>query len=125
MATSYQDLIAWQKAMDLVEAVYRSTRSWPKDELYGLTTQVRRASVSIPAKVAEGKGRIGPKEFAHHLSIAHGSLCEMETHLQIGRRLGYLLDEELRELLARAKEVGRLILGLLRSLRPFDHRPDA
>jgi four helix bundle protein len=86
---NYRDLIAWQKAMDLVEGVYRTTRSWPKEELYGLTNQVRRAAVSVPANVAEGQGRRSSQEFPHHVSIAHGSLREVETHLLISRRLGY------------------------------------
>jgi four helix bundle protein len=78
---SYQDLTAWQRAMDLVEAVYRATQSWPREELYGLTNQARRAAVSVPANIAEGKGRFGPAEFLHHLSMATGSLHETETHL--------------------------------------------
>jgi four helix bundle protein len=80
---SYQDLTAWQKAMDLVEAVYRATQQWPRDELYGLTNQARRAAVSVPANIAEGKARFGPSEFFHRLSIALGSLHETETHLLI------------------------------------------
>jgi four helix bundle protein len=125
MAASYRDLIAWQKAMDMVEGVYRATRSWPRDEIYGLTSQVRRAAVSVPANVAEGKGRIGSAEFAHHLSMAHGSLCEMETHLQLGHRLGYLTEVELGQLLSQAQEVGRLLQGLIRSLRSTPRRPEA
>ena len=114
---SYRDLIAWQKAMDLVEMVYRATRDWLKDELYGLTNQVRRSAVSVPSNVAEGKGRIGINEFMHHLSIAHGSLCELETHLMIARRLAYVDEPTLQPLLSQAAEFGRLIHGLIRGLR--------
>ncbi len=82
---SYGDLIAWQKVMDLVSEVYRVTKDWPREEMFGLTSQVRRSAVSIPSNIAEGQGWTGPKEFVHHLSIAHGSLCEAETQLIIAR----------------------------------------
>jgi four helix bundle protein len=114
---SYQDLTAWQRAMDLVEAVYRATQSWPREELYGLTNQARRAAVSVPANIAEGKGRFGPAEFLHHLSMATGSLHETETYLLIARRLGYIDQRARTGLLAQSAEVGRLISGLMRSLR--------
>ena len=123
MIQSYRDLIAWQKAMDLVVGVYEVTRSWPKDEIYGLTNQVRRAAVSIPANVAEGKGRAGANEYHHHLSIAHGSLCELETQLQIAHRLGYLDETRLNPLLETSSEVGRIIQGIMRKLRPTPQRP--
>ncbi len=113
---SYQDLIAWQRAMDFVESVYRATRSFPKDELYGLTSQIRRSSVSVPSNIAEGQGRRAKAEFHHRLSIAHGSLCEAETQLMIGGRLAYLGPSDLQRLLAQAGEVGRLITGLSNSL---------
>ena len=76
---SYRDLIVWQKAMDLVEDVYKKTKGFPREELYGLTSQLRRAVVSVPSNNAEGQGRNSTKEFLHHLSIAYGSLCEVET----------------------------------------------
>jgi four helix bundle protein len=114
---SYRDLTAWQRAMDLAEAVYRSTQSWPRDELYGLTNQARRAAASVPANIAEGKGRYGAAEFLHHLSIAKGSLHEMETHLLLGQRLGYMPAADAESLLTHSAEVGRLLTGLIRSLR--------
>jgi four helix bundle protein len=103
--------------MDLAEEVYRVTQSWPRDELYGLTNQVRRAAVSVPANVAEGKGRYGTAEFLHFLSIARGSLHEMETHLLLGQRLGYSTQQQVTALLGQSDEVGRLLAGLVRSLR--------
>ena len=121
---SYQDLVVWQKAMDLVEMVYRSTRDWPREERFGLTDQVRRAVVSVPANVAEGQGRTGPKEFLHHLSIAKGSLHEVETLLLIARRLEYTSEATIQELMRQTTEVGRLLLGLIRSLRPSPARPE-
>jgi four helix bundle protein len=113
---NYRELIVWQKALDLVEFVYLLTRKFPKDELYGLTSQMRRASVSVPANIAEGQGRKGTGEFLHFLSISHGSLREVETHGFIAARLQYILDEDLKQLLDRCSEVGRLLNGLSNSL---------
>src|SRR3954468_12430988 len=90
----YRDLIAWQKAMDLVEQVYRLTRAFPREELYGLTNQVRRASVSIPSNIAEGQGRGVGGEFAHHLRIANGSRQEVETQILLGVRLGFIIEAD-------------------------------
>ncbi|MEI6775821.1 MAG: four helix bundle protein [Chloroflexales bacterium] len=113
---TYQELIAWQKAMDLVVAVYEQTRAFPKEETYGLTNQLRRAAVSIPSNIAEGQGRNSTKQFQHFLSIAYGSLQEVETQLLIARRLQYLTAEQTDPLLLQCAEVGRIINGLVRSL---------
>ena len=118
---SYQELIVWQKAMDLVVAVYEQTQAFPKTEIYGLTNQLRRASVSIPSNIAEGQGRNSTKQFRYFLSIAYGSLQEVETQLFIAKRLQYLTAEQTDPLLAQCAEVGRLINGLLRSLPVPDH----
>ena len=115
-AKNYQDLIVWQKAMDLVVEVYRATKQFPKEELYGLTSQLRRAIVSVPSNIAEGQGRRSAKEFLQFLSIAHGSLREIETQLMIARRIDYLSAEALGPLLNLAAEVGRLLQGLSNSL---------
>jgi four helix bundle protein len=112
----FRDLLAWQRAMDLVEVVYRTTHIWPKEELYGLTNQVRRAVVSVPANIAEGQGRNAAKEFAYFLAIAKGSLCEVETLLMIAERLGYRDSVTTEDLLARITEIGRLLYGLRQSL---------
>jgi four helix bundle protein len=112
----YKDLIAWQKAMVLVRSVYELTKTWPQHEQFGLTNQVRRAAVSIPSNIAEGKGRSGMREYSHHLSVAHGSLCEVETQLLIAQDLGYVADQQCAPVLQQAAEVGRLLRGLLRSL---------
>ena len=116
MAQNYRDLIAWQKAMDLVEAVYAATASFPSDERFGLTSQVRRAVVSVPSNIAEGQGRRSRNEFVHFLSVAHGSLREVETQLLIAMRLHYLDEGTGESVLAVSDEVGRLISGLARSL---------
>ncbi len=113
---SYQDLVAWQKARLLVRDVYRLTRRWPKDEQFLLTMQVRRAAISIPSNIAEGQGRLGVKEFAHHLSIAHGSFCELENQLIIAQDLEFLSEQDGAVILAEAAEVGRLLRGLMRSV---------
>lgn len=93
MGRSYKDLVAWQKSMDLVTAIYKAAAGFPKDELFGLTSQLRRAAVSIPSNVAEGQGRLSEKEFRHFLGQARGSLMEVETQLQIAANLGYLTEE--------------------------------
>jgi len=113
---TYRELVAWQKAMDLVQAVYRTTGQFPKDELYGLTAQLRRAAISLPSNIAEGQGRNSRPEFLQFLSIAYGSLRELETQLLIAERLGYMGERELDLLMTSAGEVGRLINGLARSL---------
>ena len=119
----YRDLAVWQKAMDLVEAVYRATQHWPREEVYGLTNQARRAAVSVPANIAEGQGRRGATEMLHHLSIADGSLHELETHLLIAQRLRYLDGATATILLAQTAEVGRILGGLMRGMRePGDRR---
>jgi four helix bundle protein len=113
---NYRDLETWQKAMDMVQEVYEATRDFPKEEIYGLRSQIRRAVVSIPSNIAEGQGRESVKDFLRRLSIAYGSLCETETQIVIAGRLGYIKDDASEKLMLRAGEVGRLINGLTRSL---------
>jgi four helix bundle protein len=112
----YQELIAWQKAMDLVEEVYTATRRFPREEIYGLTSQVRRAAVSIPSNIAEGQGRRTTADFIRHLSIAYGSLLELETQVLIATRLRYLPPENCNNVIHKAGEVGRILNGLMSSL---------
>jgi four helix bundle protein len=113
---SYRELIAWQKAMDMVASVYEVRRRFPKEEMFALTLQVRRASVSIPSNIAEGQGRGIGKEFCHHLRIAYGSLREVETQLLIADRLGYLPVRKIDSLLEQSSEVGRLVNGLMKAV---------
>ena len=114
---TYRHLVVWQRAMELVDALYRLADDWPRDELFALTSQARRAVVSIPANIAEGQGRSGVRESLHHLSIAHGSLCEVETLLLIAQRRGYGDGPTTERVLAQADEVSRLIQGTMRGLR--------
>lgn len=113
---NYQDLVAWQKAMGLVEAVYEATTSMPAGERFGLTAQMRRAAVAVPANIAEGQGRRTRGAFAHHLSIAHGSIRELETHAMLAGRLQMLPEAAVADIVTRTSEVGRLITGLSKSL---------
>jgi four helix bundle protein len=113
---NYSELIAWQKAMDLVATIYMVSKQFPNEEIYGLTSQVRRAAVSVPSNIAEGQGRRSTKEFLHHLSIAHGSLREVETQILIAERLSYIKHTEVTQLIELAGDVGRLINGLYNSL---------
>jgi four helix bundle protein len=114
---SYQELIAWQKAIDLGVVIYEATRAFPREELFGLTSQLRRASVSIPSNIAEGQGRHSANEFVRFLHIAQGSLQEVETQLMIAKRLCYLNEEQHRVLLVRCAEIARLLNGLVRSIQ--------
>ncbi len=114
---SYRDLETWQQAMALVMEVYRVTKIFPKEELFGLTSQLRRATVSIPSNIAEGQGRTSTKEFLHHLAIAYGSLCEAETQLLIGRQLEYMNQQDYGNITELTARVGRLINGLSNSLQ--------
>jgi four helix bundle protein len=114
---SFRDLRVWQEGMKLAREVYRGTANFPKHELYGLTQQIRRAAVSIPSNIAEGKGHRSDKEFAHFLFHARGSLLEPQTQLLIAEELQYLSKEETQRLLAGAEGVGRALSGLINSLR--------
>ena len=114
MSQHYRDLLVWQKAIALVTEIYRLTQGFPREELYGLTSQIRRAAVSIPSNIAEGQGRLTRGEFRQFLGQARGSYAELETQLIIAENLGYLSQAgNLTENLA---EVGRLLNGLLTSL---------
>jgi four helix bundle protein len=90
MIKDYRDLIAWQKAMELVESIYRMTKTFPQEEIYSLSNQMRRAAISIPSNIAEGHGRKSTKVFLHFLSVAYGSLKEVETQVFISLRLNYI-----------------------------------
>ena len=113
---NYQELIAWQKAMDLVVEVYTVSKSFPREEVYALTSQLRRAAVSIPSNIAEGQGRRTTADFLRHLSISYGSLREVETQMLIATRLHYLTERRCQDVLKVAAEVGRLLNGLMSSL---------
>ena len=114
---SYRDLMVWQKGIDLVVICYQLSRKLPPSEVYGLAAQIQRAAVSIPANVAEGHGRRHLGDYLRHLSVANGSLKELETHLLIAQRLGFLKEDLVAPALSRAEELGRMLVGLSRELR--------
>jgi four helix bundle protein len=113
MSTDYKQLAVWQRAMDLVREVYRSTRSFPREELFGLSSQMRRAAVSVPSNIAEGKGRYSQKELLQFLYKARGSLMELETQICIARDLDYLDEGSGQTLSTRTTEVTRILNGLI------------
>jgi four helix bundle protein len=120
---SYQDLEVWQKAMDLVVLCYKITEKFPKNETYGLASQLQRAAISIPANIAEGRHRQHSKEFLQHLSIVYASLAELETHIQIAGRLDYINQNQIDDILNKTAELGRMLNGLRRSIDKKIH-PD-
>jgi four helix bundle protein len=113
----YRELVVWQKAVVLVTEVYRATSSFPKTEIYALTSQIHRAAVSIPSNIAEGQGRNSTRDFLNFLSVAKGSLMELETQLTIARQLGYLEEPHENHLLGFTAEVSRMLSGLRSSLK--------
>jgi four helix bundle protein len=114
---SYRDLVAWQKAVELVTEIYRLTHAFPKEEMFGLMSQMRRAAVSIPSNIAEGHGRLSRKEYIYFLGNARGSLAELETQIIIARNLGFLEEAVMNRVLDQAGELGRILNGLLASIR--------
>ena len=112
---TYSDLQVWQGAMDLAEEIYRITRSFPREETYGLTIQLRRAAVSVPSNIAEGKGRSSDKELSQFLCHSRGSLFEIETQINLAQRLGYLDKQKAEAVLRKTVRVGQLLNGLLRA----------
>jgi four helix bundle protein len=113
----HENLDVWKRAIDFVLSVYKETESLPRDERFGLTSQIRRASVSIPANIAEGAARTSPKEFANFLSIAQGSASEVETELLIAHRLGYINEAAYVKLRGDIDDISRMITGLNQYLK--------
>jgi four helix bundle protein len=113
---SYRDLEVWQKAMDLVMECYEMTKAFPKAEIFGLSSQLQRAAVSVLANIAEGHARQHTKEFLQGLSIAYASLAEVETHILIAERLKYVNSSQSMKLMDKTAELGRMLNGLRRSL---------
>ena len=118
LVKSYQDLIVWQKSMELVERVYRMTKVFPVEERYGLSTQIQRAAVSIPSNIAEGHARQSNAEYRNFLSIAQGSRAEVETQTLIAVRLGYVTGPQVETILALLVELSKMLSTLQRKLDP-------
>ena len=113
---SYRDLIVWQKAMELVVRVYHMTKVFPPDERFGLTSQVRRAAISIPSNIAEGHARNSTKEYRNFLSIAQGSTAEVETQTMIAVRLGYVSEKQTETILEISSEISRMLAAIKKKL---------
>ncbi|MBE0503755.1 MAG: four helix bundle protein [Desulfuromonadales bacterium] len=116
---NHKDLDVWQRSMDLVVTVYEVTRSWPKEELFGITSQVRRAAVSVPSNLAEGAGRSSKADFNRFLTISQGSLAEVETQLEIARRIGFSGDFQ--QMQQHIDSIRRMLIGLQKCLVGHDN----
>jgi four helix bundle protein len=117
MGKSFRDLVVWQRAMQLTVAVYRLTQGFPREEQYGLTSQIRRSVISIPSNIAEGQGRGNAGEFRQFLAIARGSTCEVQTQLEIARALNFGSPQMIDEAEALSDEVRKMLFGILDSLK--------
>jgi four helix bundle protein len=114
---THRDLDVWKKSVSLVTSIYEITKSFPKEEIYGLTNQIRRAAVSVPSNIAEGSARQGNKEFIQFLYIALGSLTELGTQLIIASNLKYLSEESFISLMSKQKEIGKMLIVLIRYIK--------
>jgi four helix bundle protein len=116
MAQDFKELVVWQKAIDLTVSVYKLTRKFPADEIYGLTSQMRRASVSVASNIAEGRGRISDGEFRQFLGVARGSVCEVLTQVHVAKALGFGNEGALEEVELLSNEVSKMLLSLIKRL---------
>ena len=117
---SYKDLNIWKRSIELVEDVYKITKNFPKEEIYGLTSQLRRAAVSIPSNIAEGFTRVHNKEYRQFLYISLGSCAELNTQIIISSRLSYLSNEKANRTLNEIEEISKMIMGLIKKINTND-----
>jgi four helix bundle protein len=122
MVQSFRELAVWQRSIQMTVAVYRLTQEFPREEIYGLTSQMRRAAVSVPSNIAEGHGRLGSNEYRQFLGIARGSNFELQTQIEIARALGRGNSKLLDEAESLSHEVGKMICGVLKGLRENSSR---
>jgi len=115
--SNFRSLLIWQKSMALVTKIYYSTSKFPKEEIFGLTSQIRRSSISIPSNIAEGSGRESDKDFLRFLNISVGSLFEMQTQLEIAKNITYLNEEEFNNLYEDSREVERMLVSFIKKLK--------
>jgi four helix bundle protein len=116
-ARSFRELIVWKKSLQLTVKVYRLTQEFPREELYGLTSQMRRSAVSVPSNIAEGQGRLGTSEFRHFLGIARGSNFELQTQLEVARELGMCDGGKIDDAMSLSHEVGKMIYAMLEKIK--------
>jgi len=114
---SYRDLKVWQAGMELAKACYQLTKAFPREEMFGMTSQIRRAAASVPANIAEGNGRDNTGDYIHFLRMSQGSLKELETHLILSSEVGLSSDVEVSPLLTQSDELGRMLRSLIRALQ--------
>lgn len=117
MTQSFRDLQVWQRSMQLTVAVYRVTQDFPREEMYGLTSQIRRSAISVPSNIAEGQGRLNSTEFRQFLGVARGSLCELQTQLELARALQMGQTKLIDEAESLSHEVGKMIFAFLESMK--------
>lgn len=117
MVKSYRELIVWQKSIEACRLTYLLVKKLPKEELYALSDQMKRAAISIPSNIAEGQSRNSKNEFIHFLSIARGSKSELETQFLLCKEIGYLSDEEIQPAMTILEEIGKMISSLTRKLK--------
>lgn len=116
MIKSYKDLLVWQRSIDLAIKIYTITEKFPRSEMYGLTSQIRRCGVSIPSNIAEGRSRGTRKDFAHFLRIALGSSAELETQIEISKKLKLMIDSEYTQITTETTEIGMMLRAIIRKL---------
>jgi four helix bundle protein len=114
---SFRDLQVWQRSMEMTEAIYRLTQGFPREEVFGLTSQLRRAAVSIPSNIAEGQARLNTREFRQFLGTARGSNCELQTQLEIARRLGLGDSQLIKEAESLSHQIGKMIFAIIGKLK--------
>ena len=122
MPQDIHNLIVWKRAIELATSIYKLTREFPKEEIYGLTSQMRRASVSIASNIAEGRGRLGPAEFRHFLGQAQGSLYELRTQIVISKRLAIVDGDQLRDAEMLCEEISKMLVSLINKLRTHGNK---
>jgi four helix bundle protein len=115
--STFKDLLIWQKAINLVTDIYKSTKSFPKDEQFGLTSQIRRSSISIPSNIAEGHGRLGKNDYLKFLNIALSSLFEMQTQIEIAKNINYLNENEFNILYENSRELERMLVAFINKIK--------
>jgi four helix bundle protein len=121
-AQSFRDLVVWQRSIQLAAMIYRITSEFPKEEVYGLTSQIRRSAVSVPSNIAEGQGRLSTGEFRQFLGMARGSNCELQTQLEIARTLKYGDSRQIEAADGLSHEVGKMLYAMLMKTKSIDHR---
>jgi four helix bundle protein len=117
MSNGFRDLVVWQKSMQLAVEVYKLTKDFPREEIYGLTSQIRRAAISVPSNIAEGQGRLNAKESRQFIGVARGSTYELQTQLELAQSLGFASSDQIESASKLSQEIGRMIHALVGSLQ--------